>query len=366
MSASPEPRPLTGILHLYVAFDWGDSVDLDRVRTLAPAEVYALPRRRRTPSSIAYRPSPLRFELMPVSLSLAELGDVQARAEATVFDFAGVSVALHLPFQVTPAALTRLSAGLADPRVVAAAAAETLTPLFKQLQSAIENPLWRTNLSEEYFVFHLAPDPATNPETLLGQHERWLAGLLRMEANPLSAEEIAEALRLRVQYSPEDLLLPDWGAAVLIDDDCEETLQTVEFTNLQLLEYRHIDNRLDDSVAEANRLMSLLARTWLPSLRTHANPMRRLGELRVEANELFERTGNVLKLVGDQYLARVYRQLATRFHLGEWEQSIQRKLDGLEDVYQILSDQAGTRRAEFLEVVIIVLILFEVVMAFVR
>jgi hypothetical protein len=71
--------------------------------------------------------------------------------------------------------------------------------------------------------------------------------------------------------------------------------------------------------------------------------------LKVEATDLFERTGNVLKLVGDQYLARVYGLLAARFHLKEWEASIQRKLGVAEGVYQVISDQATAKRTEFLE-----------------
>ena len=91
--------------------------------------------------------------------------------------------------------------------------------------------------------------------------------------------------------------------------------------------------------------------------------MRQLGELKVEANGLFERTGNVLKLVGDQYLARVYRLVAGRFHLEEWEQNIQRKLEVAEGVYQVVSDQAVTGRTEFLELVVIFLILLEILLA---
>ncbi len=91
--------------------------------------------------------------------------------------------------------------------------------------------------------------------------------------------------------------------------------------------------------------------------------MRAVGELKAEANDLFERTGNVLKLVGDQYLARVYRQLATRFHLAEWEQSIQRKLEVIEGIYQVLSDQAATYRGEVLEIVVVILIVLEIVLA---
>jgi hypothetical protein len=151
-----------------------------------------------------------------------------------------------------------------------------------------------------------------------------------------------------------------------VDSDCDETLQTIEFANLQLLEFRHIDNRLDDNLSAAQHLIHPQRRSWLPRWRGQAGPMQRLGELRVEANDLFERTGNVLKLVGDQYLARVYHLLAVRFHLEEWEQSIQRKLDVLEGIYQVLSDQAAATRTEFLEMIVIVLILLEVLLAVFR
>ena len=86
----------------------------------------------------------------------------------------------------------------------------------------------------------------------------------------------------------------------------------------------------------------------------------------MEANDVFERTGNVLKLVGDQYLARVYRMLAGRFHLDDWERSIERSLRTMEDVYAIVSDRADTFRAEFMEMVIIVLIAVEIVLALFR
>jgi uncharacterized Rmd1/YagE family protein len=65
---------------------------------------------------------------------------------------------------------------------------------------------------------------------------------------------------------------------------------------------------------------------------------------------------NTLKLLGDQYLARVYRLVNKRFHLDEWDASIIRKLQTLESIYEKISDQATNRRMEVLEWVIIILI----------
>lgn len=355
---------LAGTLHVYVAFDWGDEVDLDRARQLVPAEVQALPRRRRTPSSFEYRPPPLRFPLPPIEITWPELGTVRSSAEVTMFDFGAVSFALELPFHLPAAGLTRLAEWLAAPAPLIEIARTALKPLNQKLLPAIHDAQWKDNLSEEYFVFHLTPSEPLSPERLLQANCDWLARLLRVENTALSTEEVAEALRIHLRYSPDDLFIPDWAAAVLMDRDCEETLQTIEFTNLQLLEFRHIDDRLDDSLKSAYGLIHKLTRSHLPFWRSHGRDMRAVGELKAEANDLFERTGNVLKLVGDQYLARVYRQLATRFHLQEWEQSIQRKLEVIEGIYQVLSDQAATYRGEVLEIVVVVLILLEIVLAF--
>src|SRR5262249_55290573 len=156
----------------------------------------------------------------------------------------------------------------------------------------------------------------------------------------------------------DDLFAPDWGAAVLVDrgGEAEETLQAIEFANLQLLEYRHIDQRLDSVLAQAETLLRKVSRSWLPAWRLHSRSLRLRGELKVEANGLFERTGNVLKLVGDQYLARVYRLMAARFHLPKWEKDIQYKLSVLEGVYQVISTQSSHFRGEFLEVLVVILI----------
>jgi hypothetical protein len=362
-----ETRPLlSGVLRAYVAFDWGEEVDLARARTLVPAREQELPRRRRTPTSIAYRPPPLCFQLAPVHIELAELGSCEAAVEATVFDFAAVSVALHLPFSLSTDALLRLACSLADPTDVMRAARTALEPLHARLRPAVLNPLWKDDLSEEYFVFHLLPGEPVPPTRLVEAYADWLAGLVRLESGPLSGEEVTESLRLLLRYSPEDLFIADWAAAVLCDRNCEETLQTVEFANVQLLEFRHIDDRLDDQLEAAYRTIRRLAKSGLPFWRSHGRSLRLLGELRVEANTLFERTGNVLKLVGDQYLARVYRLLARRLHLREWEQSIQRKLDVVEGVYQVVSDQTDTYRAEFLEIAVVMLIILEVVLALLR
>src|SRR5262249_51995181 len=200
---------VSGTLHVFVAFDWGEEVDLDRARRIVPAEVQGLVRRPRTPPAFAYRPAPLRYRLGAVPLSLPELGVVAADADATLFDFGAVSVALRVPFHLTLPQLTRLAGWLAEPAEVVQASRTALTPLHERLRRTIAKPQWREELSEEFYVFELPPGAALDPPTLLTDHASWLAGLLLLDAGALSEEEVADAVRLHISYTPQDLLLAD-------------------------------------------------------------------------------------------------------------------------------------------------------------
>jgi hypothetical protein len=361
---------LHGTLHIFVAFDWGNEVNLEHAGRLAPGALLTLARRPRTPVSVAFHPTPWRFRLGAVPVEIPELGRVEAEAEATVFDFGAVSVGLHLPIALSRSSISRLAGSLSDCASIVQAARTGVAGLYDKLLPSIEQPDW-SPLSEEYFVFHFVPTTTASGESespgkLLREGAAWTAGVVLLEVGALSDSEIAEALRLNLSYSPQDLFVPEWSAAVLVDRECEETLQMVEFANMQLLEYRLIDQRLDNRLARAYKLIHPLTRSWLPFWRMHGRQLRDLGELRIEMHDVFERTGNVLKLVGDQYLARCYKLLATRFHLAEWERNIGDALEVVQGTYQVLSDQSASLRIELLEAIVIFLIAFEILMAFLR
>src|SRR5439155_8153231 len=131
-----------------------------------------------------------------------------------LFDFAAVSLALQVPFSLSAAEVSQLAGHLAEPADVVRAGRRALEPLFEQLRPALLDPHW-SDLSEEYFVFQLPPDdPLPTATYLHGLAAAWLAGLVRLEAEPLSADEVEEALHLRLRYGPSDLFVPAWAASV--------------------------------------------------------------------------------------------------------------------------------------------------------
>jgi uncharacterized Rmd1/YagE family protein len=81
---------------------------------------------------------------------------------------------------------------------------------------------------------------------------------------------------------------------------------------------------------------------------------------------LFERVTNALKLVGDQYLSRLYNLISGRLHLRDWDTSIVRKLQTIGGIYEKLADRATARRLEVLEWIVILLIALEILIPFLR
>jgi hypothetical protein len=352
-------------IHLTFAFDIGDEIDLDRARLVLQGVPGQLPRRRRTPESFGYRPAPIRVELEPEGINLPGVWSFRGppRGELTLFDFGAISLSVQFPVETTPVALLALAGNLAEQAPLTEAARRLLAPWLERIAPAVYD-FAVSEMSEEYIVFQLWDYRSR----LLAERRQWLAGLVRLEAEPLSAEEVREATRLSLSYTPNDLVVLDWAAGVVADPECADTLQIIEFANVQLLEFRHIDDRLDDRLEAAYRLIrSDRGSRWLPlRWRLHGNAVRQIRELEIEATSLFERVDNSLKIIGDHYLARVFELAGARFHLRGWQQSIRRKLETVGDVYDLLVQQAGGQRMEALEITVVLLIALEIALAVLR
>ncbi|MFO0956591.1 MAG: hypothetical protein U0800_03880 [Isosphaeraceae bacterium] len=355
--------PLDVTVHLAFAFDIGYEIDLTRARGLLPGETGPLARRRRTPESLRYRPEPLRVPLDATGLALpGGFAGGPPHAELALFDFGAASLAARFRLRIEPDELLRLAGELAEPAPMTGVARLVLAPWLERIRSVVAG-FDVSDLSEEYILFQVLDTRSD----WLPDHAPWIAGLVRLEPSPLSRAEVDEATRLSLSYAPDDLVVLDWAAGFVADRDCNDVLQVIEFANVQLLEFRQIDDRLDDRLETAySQIRNRKQRSWGTFWSLPNDALRNVRELELEATSLFERADNALKLIGDQYLSRVYGMASARFHLDEWQQSILRKLKTVGDVFDLLVQQAGVRRTELLEYVVIVLIAVEVLMAFIR
>jgi hypothetical protein len=150
----------------------------------------------------------------------------------------------------------------------------------------------------------------------------------------------------------------------LHDEDVEYVL---EFANAQLLELRVFDSLLD---AELPRLYDRVAAVRTASPVQVARPYRRLlAGLQTQVadvTEIIERAENAFKVTDDVYLARVYSAALEIFRGAAWRRGIDRKLDIMRETYEMLNAESQAVRAEALEIAIVLLIVLEVVLSFVR
>jgi hypothetical protein len=244
--------------------------------------------------------------------------------------------------------------------------------LVSSLGPAVHRPRL-TELVEDYVLYQIRRTEPSTSDPAPWSHPALrplLARILRAEKGELSSQEIEEALANTVCYTPHDAAVLDWNASLLFGEQTDDTAAVLEFMNVELLELRFIDDRLDAMLetlydrAARPRRASLVERFRLFPSREERESLRRITGLQVDAALLYEATNNALKLLGDQHLARVYRRAATRLHLPDWEASVLRKLETVDDITQKLRDTQATRRMEILEWLIILLIFISILQAF--
>ena len=361
---------LRGEARFMAAFDVGVAIDLDAASRLvaeaARAGLKGAPAAKPRPAAFEFEPLPLRIHEPPPDAAEVDGLAIAAFVEITIYDFGAISVLYRIPLAGTLAALRERVPALAEPPGLLADARRRVERLVRdRLATAIDRAALSDDV-EDYLVLVLSPPAPSLAADSLDRTQ--LAGLLRAESAPLSEDEIRDALSESLRYGENDLVLVDWRTAMVIDAEPEPAVEVLEFLNVQLLEFRHLDRQLDLALAQAYETLRRpggfagrgLGWRWGAANRD----WKRLARLQVDAALLYESIQNALKLVGDQYLARLMSAAGRRFHLSRWESSILRKIEVLESIYAKVNDAQAHRRSEILEWIIIALIAFEVVFGF--
>jgi hypothetical protein len=361
---APPVHLIDGVCHVFLAMEVGMAIDL----ALAEARLRGAGRIRlplsRNPGGIDWSSAPLRLEqeVQPIDLDGHR---VQPVVQVSLYDFGAVSLAYRVPFRADAAALAGLSAGATGHPALTADARERVAALTRSMGDAVQRPCVREGV-EDYLVFVVhGADGAPQPPTVAVLGEARIAGILRAESGQLSEQEIRDCLSASVSYAPSDTAVIDWNAALVVDLEPQATLDVLEFANVELLEYRLLDEQLDASLEEAHRTI-MRRRNAAVGWRAAHRDLERLADLQMDAALLYEEISNALKLLGDQFLARLYRAASRRMHLDEWERTTLRKLETLDSIHDKLAAEQGARRAEMLEWIIILLIGAEIVFSLVQ
>jgi hypothetical protein len=238
---------------------------------------------------------------------------------------------------------------------------ELLRPHLDKARSALVNP-YRDWLDEDYVIITVVPEcPAAE---LLAQHGRQIAQIIRGESRPLSDGETQEVLSASLSYYPNDLLVAGWSVAFIYDTPAAAvpTIELLEYANTQLLEYRRYDELLTAVLSGVYKSIDRGTGVWRRwGMATEAE---RLNTIRLDVIEIAERTETSIKFLSDMFYARMYRLAAQRVGVPDYRRLVDQKLQTAGELYQFMVNRFDSGRAFFLEMVVVVILLIEIVFLF--
>lgn len=367
-----EPRVTSGDVIALRLFEIAYAVDLRLVETLWAQQARSSTRPRLVATrakAVTYGEAPVEIAFDPVALKLDGTA-VQARAVARLYDFGVLVLALSVPVRNASWPSFARTANELHESVGIHADTVVWEKLREPLLTLLAPALTRRNratLQEDYLIgvvheFDRRLGAAALQESLD------LVPLLSGEHRALSDSARADLLSRSFSYYTDDLAVLTWDRAFIYEPRGDsDVIDILEVANAELLEMRYYDELLD---AELPRMYDLVERTRRTTAlfagRRFARLARRLYTLVAEVTELTEKLDNALQVTEDVYFARVYATALDLFRVRAVSAAVDRKLAIIRDTYAALYDEANSGRSELLEILVIVLIAVEIVLALIR
>jgi hypothetical protein len=355
-------------VHVLRQIDVGDAIDLTRVtEVLAPIELTRGTTVLRGLDTSKVAGVVLRREPLDLHLGSMNVASFTTDVRVRLFDFGVVAVRFTAAAEVTEGELIDLAVELAvQSTSFDDKAMELWRGLAHRLREAVRP--WSepsvSALMEDYTVFVL-PSSYESAQSE-GTTDRTYAHVLLGEPQKrtLAASTVHDVARRTIRYYADDLVLVDYDAAIVVDREGGADLVDIfEVASAQLLELRFYDallgRALEGLLTDMRR-----ARTTSWFFRSPFTVLaRRAAILALELGEMTDRLERAITLVGDTYSSHIYRETAVRFRLAEAGASVREKVSVIDRAAEVLSHEIQGRRDLVLEVLVILLILLEVVLA---
>ncbi len=358
-----------GRIIVYRIFDIADEIDLleaeELVKTTHGSSRLAIA--RSTGHALVVRNAPITLTLATDSVRLGS-ENVMAEMFARIWDYGVISMQFHLPIRAGTSweELVRLAALAEDDNDFDELALRRAQELSWTL-SAATTEMHDPRGVEDYIVYLLERiDGVGTPAEFLSSVD--VAALILGEP----AEKISSRIRNVIlesvhSYSDRDLAVIDWNSALLIEPEGSRDLADIlEFAATHLMEFRYFDDLLDERLEKLYDSLERRHSLWSFFRNDYDRLSHEASSLYLEFSDYVQRIENSLKFVGDFYLATIFRSAVRRFNLPEWEESLNRKLRALAQISEMLQGEINARRSHWLEVIVVVLILVELLSTILR
>jgi len=336
-----------GNLMVYYCFDIANEIKLDKVEKVfgKKPETSELVVERLTPEYIRHRVPPLL-----VRMGKVKIGKTEFIVKAKIYDFGVVTIIFVSKLRGKLNDLKKLSQKIASSKVLPKEARKFLEKIKQEIEPSMErHKIQVEEFFEDFLIFKVNKFyQKTKIPDLLKDHGKNIAKALRCDAGNLSENEIQDAIKNPLSYYEDDLVVVDWNAAFIYDKkESYDLIDVLEYALIESLELRTYDTVLDIVLEKAYTDISNIKKF---SLYPHSKTISYLTEVKVEISDIIEKVSNLIKLIGDVYLAKVYASASERFYMNEWRKSVEKKLDTIESIYSTISGRTWDRRLLLVEV----------------
>lgn len=362
MNRTQQVKIKKGSVLVYRIFDIAEELQLSvaesKLKDLRGSDHFKLP--KFIDRGLIMKSKPVAFGRGEVDLKL-ECGNYKMETLGKLRDYGTLSLIYQIQLKpgTTWSELVELAADLEEGSEIDTIAQAEALEVAKLIEPALKRPTtWST--FEDYVIYFLEEfEDDVSAHNLVERAD--VAALMLAEDDTVLAKATRESMVENIyQYGDNDLALVEWNSALVVEPNgIRDIPDILEFALTHLLEMRFYDDLLDkrlnalyDDVERSKRGFRLQA----PFGKVYEEASSRY----IEFSEFIEKVENSLKVVGDFYLATVYRAANRRFRLSDWQQNITRKMNLLAQVSSLLQGEVNMRRSHLMEITIIVLIAFEI------
>jgi len=336
-----------GNVYFFHAFDVGDDINLEKIE-----QSQVLIRR---PSTL---PKYFKKYHIPLSVELPHPHETSSVFSCKIHSFGVVSITYKIQFEETLEEL-RKNINEIEQKYQEQSVSDAAS-IFKKIKPFITKPKF-FHLRTSYPVIQV--DPQIDAPLIKEQFGNIIASLLRFETESLSEYQKDEILEEAMGYYRGDLIVIDSEAAFVADAEFADVFDLFEFANIQQLELQYFDRVLDHqlNIFYEQKIKPLPFTAYLPFIGVRSTTALDLGTLKVDISVITERLENSIKLTGEAYYSEIYSMLVKKLDLANWRESLQNKLEIIEDLQMVYQNQIDSIREDLLSVLIIILIFIELI-----
>lgn len=353
-----------GKILVYRVYDVGDEIDLEKVEALFEdkkfKERFKLDRKHNM--SLIISKSPVSVQLGNIDLKVMD--SVQnCELLAKVWHFGTLSLCFQIPITEGTSwqELIKIASWIENDTAID----EIARIKAKEFQTDIVSAIPVTNdiqaMNEDYVTYFIQEfDGLKGNLNQLHEQVDIPALILAESKETLSDTTKKNILENTYQYSKDDLVVVDWNSALVVEPGgSRDVTLVIEFALNQLLEMRYYDDLLDERL---NTLYNnVVGRKKGIFSKQYSRLAEEAGQIYLEISEIVENVENSLKVVGDFYLAQIFRASSRRFRFDDWLKSINEKLGNLAEISRLLHSEVNESRNQLMEFTIVVLITVEVI-----